>query len=339
MEETNIFKRIFAFSKDVISQYMDDDALNLGAALAYYTVFSFAPMLVVATTVASYFFGQEAISGRLNDEMEGLLGRDAANSLSEIISNAYVSGDTVLATTIGVATLIFAATGVFGNLKISLNKIWNIQPTPTNGILAFVFTRLLSFGFVVGLGFLLMITLVINALVIGFMDQIGALFPALSSLMLGFTSWAATTIVTAFIFVLLFRYLPDAQARWRDLWAGAIFTALLFGLGRFLIGFYIGNSDFSSTYGAAGALITLLVWTYYNSQILFLGAEFTQVWAQWKGNPIIPDEHAVKVRREMVEVDRNEVRPQPAGALKAYEKNEEVTPKLVNNKGDDAGAK
>lgn len=317
MKEKNIFKRIFAFSKDVINQYINDDALNLGAALAYYTVFSFAPMLVVATSIAGYFFGQEAISGRLDSELAGLLGRDAADALSEIISNAYVSGDTLIATMISVGTLIFAATGVFSNLKISLNKIWNIQPMPTNGILAFIFTRLLSFSFVVGLGFLLMTTLVINALVIGFMDQLASFVPALGPLMLAITSWLVTTMITAFIFVLLFRYLPDARARWKDLWAGAIFTALLFGLGRFLIGFYIGNSDFSSTYGAAGALITLLVWTYYNSQILFLGAEFTQVWAQWRGNPIVPTEHAVKIRREVVKVDDDEVNPQPEDAEKA----------------------
>lgn len=317
MEENNLFKRIFAFSKDVINQYINDDALNLGAALAYYTVFSFAPMLVVATSIAGYFFGQDFVSGRMDNELAGLLGQDAAEALSEIISNAYVSGDSLLATSIGVGTLIFAATGVFSNLKISLNKIWNIQPTPPNGILAFVFTRLLSFSFVVGLGFLLMTTLVINALVIGFMDQLASFVPSIGSIMLATTSWLLTTLITTFIFVLLFRYLPDARARWRDLWAGAIFTALLFGLGRFLIGFYIGNSDFSSTYGAAGALITLLVWTYYNSQILFLGAEFTQVWAQWRGNPIVPTEHAVKIRREVVKVDNEEVHPQPEDALKA----------------------
>lgn len=319
MEEKNIFKRVFAFAKDVITQYTNDDALNLGAALAYYTVFSFAPMLVVATSVAGYFLGQDAISGTLDDELKGLLGKDAADALSEIISNAYISTDTFLATAIGVATLIFAATGVFSNLKISLNKIWNIQPTPTNGVLAFVFTRLLSFSFVVGLGFLLMTTLIVNALVIGFMNQLGAFVPALGPILLAITSWLVSTVITAFIFVLLFRFLPDARARWKDLWAGAIFTALLFGLGRFLIGFYIGNSDFSSTYGAAGALITLLVWTYYNSQILFLGAEFTQVWAQWRGNPIVPTEHAVKIRREVVKVDDNEVNPQPEDALKASE--------------------
>lgn len=281
--------------------YIEDDALNLGAALAYYTVFSFAPILVVATSIAGYFFGRDAIAGRLENELSGLLGQDTASSLQEIVSNAYVSGDSVWGTIVGVATLTFAATGVFTNLRTSMNKIWEIRPTPTNGIVAFLRTKVLSFSFVVGLGFLLMITLILNALVIGYMDQLVQFVPALGSTMLVTTTWVFSTAVTTVIFALLFRYLPDARVRWRDLWAGALFTALLFGLVRFLIGFYIGNSDFSSTYGAAGALITLLVWTYYNSQILFLGAEFTQVWARWRGNPILPTQHAVKIKIEQVE--------------------------------------
>jgi len=297
-----VFLKVIEFNKELIANYIEDDALNLGAALAYYTVFSFAPMLVVAMAIASYFVGPEAISGQLDNELSGLLGQEAADTLQKIIKNAYSSGESFWATVISIGTLIFAATGVFSNLKISLNKIWNIMPTPTNGILSFILTRMLSFSFVVGLGFLLMTSLLLNALVIGFMDQLSSMVPAIGPIMLATSSWVLTTLVTSLIFALLFRYLPDAKARWKDIWAGAIFTALLFGLGRFLIGFYIGNSDFSSTYGSAGALITLLVWTYYNSQILFLGAEFTAVWAKWRGNPIIPDQHAVKFKTEIVEV-------------------------------------
>lgn len=299
---SNPFSKTFGFAKEVVNEYIKDDALNLGAALAYYTVFSFAPLLMVATTVASYFFGEQAVNGQLYGELQGLLGREAAESIQEIVSNTYRSGDSVWATIISIGTLIFAATGVFSNLKISLNKMWEIQPQPTNGIVAFIKTRVLSFGFVIGLGFLLMVTLVANALVIGFMDKLAELVPALGSFMLAATSWLLTTAITAGIFALLFRFLPDARARWRDIWAGAIFTALLFGLGRVVIGFYIGNSDFSSTYGAAGALITLLVWTYYNSQILFLGAEFTQVWARRNDNPIVPTEHAAKIKTKTIKV-------------------------------------
>lgn len=291
----------------MFNDYIEDDALNLGAALAYYTVFSFAPILVVATSIAGFFYGREAVSGRLEGELSGLLGREAAETLQEIVSNAYVSGDSLWATVIGIGTLLFTTTGVFTNLKTSMNRIWEIKPTPTNGIIAFIKTKVLSFSFVVGLGFLLMITLALNTVVLAFMDQIASFIPALGPIMLAITTWVVSTFVTSLIFALLFRYLPDARARWRDIWAGAFFTAILFGLGRILIGFYIGNSDFSNTYGAAGALITLLIWTYYNSQILFLGAEFTQTWARWRGNPILPTQHAVKIKITEMKIDSEQV--------------------------------
>ena len=301
--EQTYFKRVFSFTKELFANYGDDDAFTLGAALAYYTVFSFAPLLVVAIAIASYFMGEDAVTGRLYGELDGLLGPDAAKTLQEIVSNAYSTGDSVWATVIGIATLLFTASTVFATLKMSLNRIWQIEARPTNNIVGFLLTRLLSFSFVVGLGFLLMITLVVNALIIGFMDQITAYLPSLGGAVIGITSWVLATAVTAVIFALLFRFLPDAKARWKDIWAGAIFTALLFGLGRYLIGLYIGNSNFSSTYGAAGALVTLLVWTFYNSLILFLGAEFTYVWAKRRGFPIRPNHNAVRIIKEVRKVD------------------------------------
>ncbi|WP_168797651.1 YihY/virulence factor BrkB family protein [Neolewinella litorea] len=303
MARKNFFQRTLSFTKELFNNYGGDDAFTLGAALAYYTVFSFAPLLVVAIAVASYFVGEKAVTGRLYGELEGLLGPDAASTLQEIVSNAYSTGDSVLATVIGVATLLFTASTVFATLKMSLNKIWEIEARPTNNIIGFLLTRLLSFSFVIGLGFLLMITLIVNTLVIGFIDQLASMLPALGPAVLASATWLIGTAVTAVIFALLFRYLPDARARWKDIWAGAIFTALLFGLGRYLIGLYIGNSNFSSTYGAAGALVTLLVWTYYNSLILFLGAEFTFVWAERRGFPIRPNKHAVRVIKEVRKVD------------------------------------
>ena len=303
MPEQTPFKRVVSFTKELFANYGDDDAFTLGAALAYYTVFSFAPLLVVAIAIASYFMGEDAVTGRLYGELDGLLGPDAAKTLQEIVSNAYSTGESLWATVLSIATLLFTASTVFATLKMSLNRIWQLEARPTNNIIGFLVTRLLSFSFVVGLGFLLMITLVVNALIIGFMDQIAAYLPALGTAVLGITSWLLATIVTAVIFALLFRFLPDAKARWKDIWAGAIFTALLFGLGRYLIGLYIGNSNFSSTYGAAGALVTLLVWTFYNSLILFLGAEFTFVWAKRRGFPIRPDHNAVRIIKEVRKVD------------------------------------
>ena len=302
--EQSAFKRVVSFTKELINNYLEDDALNLGAALAYYTVFSFAPLLMIATTVASYFVGEDAASGRLYGEISSLLGDSAAETIQEIVSNAYTSGDNFWATAISIGTLVFAATGVFFNLQVSLNKIWEIKPTPENGIKAMVMKRLLSFSFVIGLGFLLLVTMVVNAAVLGFMDKLAELIPGLGQLVLAIGTWLLTTAITAGVFTVMLRFLPDAKARWRDIFAGALFAAILFGLGRMVIGFYIGNSDFSSTYGAAGALITLLIWTYYNSQILFLGAEFTYVWAARNGNPIVPDDHAVRIRVKTVPVDQ-----------------------------------
>ncbi|WP_116106021.1 YihY/virulence factor BrkB family protein [Lewinella sp. IMCC34191] len=303
MPEQTFIKRTISFTKELFANYGQDDAFTLGAALAYYTVFSFAPLLVVAIAIASYFMGEDAVTGRLYGELNGLLGPDAASTLQEIVSNAYSTGDSLWATILGIGTLLFTASTVFATLKMSLNRIWQIEARPSNNVMGFIVTRLLSFSFVVGLGFLLMITLVVNALIIGFMDQIASSLPALGPAVLAITSWVLSTIVTAVIFALLFRFLPDGKARWKDIWAGAIFTALLFGLGRYLIGLYIGNSNFGNTYGAAGALVTLLVWTFYNSLILFLGAEFTFTWAKRRGFPIRPDHNAVRIIKEVRKVD------------------------------------
>ncbi|MGB3546920.1 MAG: YihY/virulence factor BrkB family protein [Saprospiraceae bacterium] len=297
------YLRSFNFMKEVFANYAEDDALTMGAALAYYTVFSFAPLLVVIISVTGFFAGQEAMSGQMFEQLNGLLGAEAAATLQEIVKNAYISGNSIVATVIGVGTLIFAATGVFNALKTSLNKTWELQASPSGAIMGFIMDRLLSFSFVIGLGFMLLVSLVVNAVVIKFVDQISQMMPALGPTLLETVSFLIGFIVTTVIIALLFRFMPDARARWRDIWAGAIFTSALFTLGKFAIGFYIGNSDFGSTYGAAGALITLLVWTYYSSQIIFLGAEFTFVWAKWRGYPIRPGKHAKKIIRQVKTMD------------------------------------
>lgn len=304
MPSSGPLQRVTSFTKELFQNYGNDDAFTLGAALAYYTVFSFAPLLVIIISVAGYFVGPEAIRGELFGQLKGLLGADAASSLQTIIENAYVSGKGTLATITSAAALILGATGVFNALHNSLNRIWEIAPNPDNTILAMIRTRILSFSFVLGLGFLLLVTLVLNAVVIGFTNKLAGMVPGIGPALLGAASMVLSLILTSSVFALLFKYLPDARARWQDVWAGGIFTALLFSLGKYLIGFYIGNSDFSSTYGAAGALITLLVWTYYSSQILFLGAEFTFVWAKRNGHPIQPSSDAVRVIRKTETIDR-----------------------------------
>ncbi|PHI19087.1 ribonuclease BN [Lewinellaceae bacterium SD302] len=301
-------QRIVSFSKELFTNYGKDDAFTLGASLAYYTVFSFGPMLVVIISAASIFMGREAVTGQLYNQLNGLLGADAAETLQGIVESAYRTGDSIWATLLGIGTLLFAATTVFNSLKTSLNRIWEIENRPESTIKSFLLNRVLSFGMVLVLGFMLLVTLVVNAIVGGFVEQIAEAITLLGPAVLRAFTLGLDLIITAIIFACLFRFLPDARARWRDIWVGAFFTSFLFMIGKFLIGLYIGNSDFSTTYGAAGALITLLVWTYYNSQIIFLGAEFTYVWASRSGHPILPGDHAVRVVKEVVTQEPEEAR-------------------------------
>lgn len=296
-------QKVVDFTKELFISFGKANAFTLGASLAYYTIFSFGPMLVVMISVTSIFVGRKAVTGQLYDNLNELLGPTTAENLQGIVESAYASGDSFWASAIGLATLLFAATTVFNALKTSLNSIWEIESRPDNTIKGLVFDRILSFGMVLGLGFMLLVTLVVNAVVVGFVDQIVQLVPGLGETFLKGFTMSIDLALSTLIFALLFRYLPDAKARWKDIWVGAFFTSFLFLLGKFLIGIYIGNSNFSNTYGAASALITLLVWTYYNSQIVFLGAQFTFVWAKWSSHPILPASHAVRIVKEVKEVN------------------------------------
>lgn len=311
------FARLYNFLSELVTNYGKDDAFTLGAALAYYTVFSFAPMLVIIISVSSWFAGREAVTGQLYRELNQLFGPDTAATFQEIVGNAYSSGDTFWATLIGTATLLFTATTVFNALKNSLNRIWGLQSQPSNLVAGLMLDRFLSFGMVLVLGFMLLVTLVINAVVVGFVEQIAQFVPLLGSGLLKVFTLVIDWILTSVIIASLFRFLPDARARWRDIWVGAIFTGFLFLVGKFLIGLYIGNSNFSSTYGAAGALVTLLIWTYYNAQIIFLGAEFTWVWARRSGHAIEPNEYAVHIRQETVTISEAEAQAEAEAAARA----------------------
>ena len=294
---------VIDFTKELFSNYGNDDAFTLGAALAYYTVFSFAPLLVLVISVTSFFIGPEAVRGELYDQLSGLLGSDAATTLEGIVQNAYISGNSLFAIAVGAGTLFFGATAVFAAIQNALNKIWQIEPRPKSNILAFVKARAKALSFVLVLGFLLLVTLAIDALVSSFGEQISGYLFGVGPLLIEATTQVLSLLVTTIIFALIFRFLPDARPSYRDVFAGALFTALLFAVGRWAIGFYIGNSDFGSTYGAAAALITLLVWTFYSSQILFLGAEFSFVWAKWHGRRIKPKPYAVRVVRKAKSVE------------------------------------
>jgi membrane protein len=280
--------------KESFQEWQKDGALDLGAALAYYTIFSLAPLLLVALAVAGLLWDRGQIQGQLIAEIQGLMGPQGAQAVQTMLENAGRHGSGVLASILGVVTILFGATGVFVQLQNALNRVWNVEAKPGLGIWSFVKTRLISFGMVLGVGFLLLVSLIVSTAVSAIGKWAAGLLPGSETLMQALTFAVSFALIT-FLFALMYKYLPDVEIGWRDVWIGAVVTALLFTLGKFLIGLYLGKSSVASTYGAAGSLVVVLLWIYYSSQILFLGAEFTQVYATHYGSQIKPSKHAVPV--------------------------------------------
>lgn len=285
--------------KDTAKKWMEDDLLQYGAALAYYTVFALAPILFIAIAMAGVFFGRDAVEGRLVGEIQGLVGRQGAAAVQAMLASTWRTGHGTLATVVGVVTLLLGASGVFGQLQSTLNRIWEVTPKPNLGIWGFLRARFLSFGMVLGVGFLLLVSLVISAVLSGVSAYAIGLVPGLKVLFEILNFLVSFAIVTL-LFAMIFRYLPDARVSWEDVWIGSLATSLLFSIGRSLIGLYLGKSSVSSTYGAAGSLVVILLWTYYSSQIVFFGAEFTRAYACRYGEEIRPSSHAIRIKQVKV---------------------------------------
>jgi len=293
-------KELWPTLKESFTDWKEDDALSLGAALAYYTVFSLAPLLVVVIAVAGLAFGREAVEGQLVHQIDGLIGRQGAEAVQTMIAHTARTGSGGLAAVIGLVTILFGASGVFTQLQKSLNKIWEVEPRPDQGISGLVRARALSFGMVLAIGFLLLVSLIAAAALAALDTYLTGLLPGLETLLQVLSFLLSLALVTL-LFAMIFRYLPDVRIAWRDVWLGALVTSLLFAVGKVLIGLYLGHSSTASSYGAAGSLVVLLLWIYYSAQILFFGAEITQVHARRAGRPIAPDEHAVQVAEVKVE--------------------------------------
>ncbi len=261
--------------KRTVTEWNAHGAPRLGAALAFYSVLSIGPLLLIAISVAGLAFGHDRASGYIVDEMRTLLGRDGAKAIEDILVNSHNQTKSIIATVIGVVTLLVSASGFFGQLQAALNLIWDVPQTNASAWL-FVKRRVLSFGMILGICVMLLFSLVVSAGLAAFTGLFSADLPAVG---LQIVSWSLSFAVTALLFALTFKVLPDAPIRWRDVWVGALVTALLFAIGKSLIGLYLGRSALSSTYGAAGSMIILLVWIYYSAQIFFLGAVFTHVYA------------------------------------------------------------
>jgi membrane protein len=283
--------------KQTASEWMEDDAPSLGAALAYYTVFSLAPLMTIAIAIAGFFFGKEAAQGQIFDELRVLLGEEGGKAMEEMVQSANAQPTTgVVATVLSVIVLLFGASGVFGQLQASLNTIWGVKPKPGRGVLGMIQDRLLSFGFTLVVGFLLLVSLLLTAGIALVADWVGGLLPGSETLAQILNIVLSLAMITL-LFATIFKFLPDAKIAWRDVWIGAFLTALLFTIGKLALGIYLGKSGVASSYGAAGSLIVLLLWVYYSSQILFFGAEFTQVYANRFGSRVAPADNAVPAQQ------------------------------------------
>jgi membrane protein len=289
------FKKIWLYLKDMYAEWQADGCFQMAAALSYYTIFSLAPMLLVVIFIAGQVFGRESMTNEVYDQMKGLVGEEGAKGLQNMIQHAYQSKDGFIAKTIGLVTLFLSATLAFTSLQDALNRIWKVKPNPKKGLLRVIFSRIMSFALVVGLGFTLMVSLVVEALLTILQRYIEQLLKGVSVYVLQGIQFGISFVISTLIFAAIFKFLPDAKIRWRRVWKGALLTAALFAVGRWGIGLYLGGSNLTSTYGAAASLVILLLWINYSSWIFFIGAEYIYVHTRRKGEYIEPSRFAVRI--------------------------------------------
>jgi membrane protein len=291
---------LVAIFKATASEFSNNNSFRHAAALSYYTIFSLPPLLLIVITVASAAYGAEAVTGQVYGQLKGLVGPDSAKFLQDSIATFTKQQKGGLATAIGIGTLIFAATTFFVTLQESINDIWNLKVKPRNGIWQFIQDRLLSFGLILSVALLLLVSFVISAVLSVFTGYLQRLLPEVGIVVIRLVDFLLSLGITTLLFALIYKFLPDAIIRWRDVLIGAFITALLFVIGKFLIAFYIAESDPGSAFGAAGSAIVLLLWVNYSSLIIFFGAEFTQEFADAFGQKVQPKAHAVRVKLEEI---------------------------------------
>ncbi|NTW03301.1 MAG: YihY/virulence factor BrkB family protein [Oscillochloris sp.] len=279
---------------DTWAEWNTDRATRLGASLAFFTVLSLSPLLILAVAIAGIIFGQVAAQGELLAQARSLIGLQGAEAIQTMIESANRPGAGIVATIISVITLLFGASGVFGELQAAMNTIWGVEPRPDRGFMGMLKERLFSFSLVLSVGFLLLVSLILSSILSALGGQLRSVMPSFNVI------WQVVEVVVSFcvitlIFAALYKYIPDVHINWRDVWVGAIVTSLLFTIGRFVLGLYLGNSSTTSVYGAAGSLVVVLLWVFYSAQIIFFGAEFTQVYANRFGSQILPSDNAVAI--------------------------------------------
>lgn len=305
--------QLLGLVKETAKDWSKDNATRLAAALAYYTVLSLAPLLVLAVSVAGLVFGEDAAKGQIADNLSAVVGPEAGKGIQTMLANAKSPEEGTIGSIVGVVALLFGASGVFGELQASLNRVWNVEPKPGKGVWGFLRQRFFSFSMVLGVAFLLLVSLVLSAVLTAVGSYFSHALPGGEALW-QVVNFVFSLAVITLVFALIFKVVPDAEVGWRDVWIGAGVTAVLFTIGKFGLDLYLGRASVASPYGAAGSLIVLVIWVYYAAQILFMGAEFTQVYARHRGAGIKPSEHAMRAEeKRIVGGDEESKRPSRIG--------------------------
>jgi membrane protein len=296
-------RKTWAILKQTVLNFFQDDSISYASSIAFYTIFSLPAILIISLYIGATVYERDIVQTELVNQVGRLIGKESAAGIEQILINAALDSTGTIAKIVGIATLIFSATTVFISLQTSLNKIWGIKPKPERGFVKYIIDRLLSLAMVISLGFLLLVSLVVDTVLVVIQNS-------LSNILAGWTLHIVTILnvlvslsLITLIFALMFKVLPDAKIKWKDVWVGSLITTAFFALGKYLIGFYLGNSSVNSAYGAAGSLVIILIWVYYSTVIFLFGAELTSVYAEETGSEIIPYEHAVKF--QMVELEKD----------------------------------
>lgn len=304
-------RSMFTVLKRSFKGFIEDNAFKLSASLSYYTVFSLGPLLIIIISLAGVFLGREAVQGEIYNQLNGLVGSGAALQIQEIIRNIQQTEQGPVAATIGFIVLVIGATGVFIEMQDSINYIWSVKAKPAKGWLKFLLNRLLSFSLIISMGFILLVSLMVSALVELLNRQLANYFEDATLYLIYILNLVVVLLVISILFTVIFRILPDARIRWKDAFAGALFTAVLFLIGKFAIGFYLGRANLGLTYGAAASIIVILTWVYYSALILYFGAEFTKMYALMRGGGIHPSSTAVFIiKKEVKELPENYHHPE-----------------------------
>ncbi len=287
-----------------------DKAMKFSASLAYYTVFALSPLLVIIISLASIFYEEGQIQSKLFSEIGAMVGPDTSQQLQVLIEKSAVSGGSTISLIISIVVLLIGATAIFTEIQDTLNIIWRVRPKPKKGFQKLIINRILSFSMIISLGFLLVVSLIINGIVAAISERLTMYFPDITILLVMAFNVVLTFVIISVLFGIIFKFLPDVRISWKDVRVGAIATALLFMLGRFLIGLYLQIAGTGSAFGAAGSVVVILTWVYYTAAILYFGAEFTQVYAEKFGTAIKPSPYAVHVVQQEQEVEVDELPPQ-----------------------------